>query len=144
MDVKDEYDELEKDFAEARVKKGGRMTPDYECLIAYLEARRDMQSWTDEEWDVATCVIDWLKSQLEELVTEATTMCDLDGAKKSLESLLDEVRDLKAERDRLRAAAKKAIVVLDVMHPVMNPDEPCIAYEAWTELKEALAGKDGK
>ena len=45
------------------------MTPDYDCLIAYLEARRDMQSWTDEEWDVATCVIDWLKSQLEELVT---------------------------------------------------------------------------
>uniref|UniRef100_A0A6H2A4W2 Uncharacterized protein n=1 Tax=viral metagenome TaxID=1070528 RepID=A0A6H2A4W2_9ZZZZ len=43
------------------------MTPDYDCLIQYLEARRDMQGWTDDEWNAATCVIDWLKSELEEL-----------------------------------------------------------------------------
>ena len=53
------------------------------------------------------------------------------------------VRALKAERDRLRDAAKKAIVALDVLHPVMNPDEPCIVYEAWAELKEALAERRG-
>ena len=49
------------------------MTPDYDCLIGYLEARREMQGWSDEEWDAATCVIDWLKVELEELVTEAAT-----------------------------------------------------------------------
>ena len=49
------------------------MTPDYDCLIQYLEVRRDMQGWTDDEWNAATCVIDWLKSHLEylALVTEA-------------------------------------------------------------------------
>jgi len=63
-------------------------------------------------------------------------MCDLDGA-------MDEFEKVKAERDRLRDAAKKAIVALEILHPVMNPDEPCIVCEAWTDLKQALAGKEG-
>ena len=50
------------------------MTPNNDCLIQYLEARRDMQGWPDEEWNAATNVIDWLKSQLEfeELAKEDT------------------------------------------------------------------------
>ncbi len=40
---------------------------DTECLILYLEERRDMQDWSDEEWEAATAVIDWLQSYLEEM-----------------------------------------------------------------------------
>ena len=37
------------------------------CIIAYLEARRDMQSWSDAEWNAATAIIDWLRAQFEEI-----------------------------------------------------------------------------
>ena len=56
------------------------MTPDYDCLIEYLEVRRDMQGWTDDEWNAATCVIDWLKSHVKYLVTEANCHDRLNGS----------------------------------------------------------------
>ena len=41
------------------------MTNNNDCLIAYLEARRDQAGFNDAEWEGATAVIDWLKSQFE-------------------------------------------------------------------------------
>ena len=41
------------------------MTTNNDCLIAYLEARRDQAGFNDAEWEGATAVIDWLKSQFE-------------------------------------------------------------------------------
>ncbi len=40
------------------------MKMEHASLVAYLEARRDMQEWSDEEWNAATAVIDWLTAQL--------------------------------------------------------------------------------
>jgi len=57
-------------------------------------------------------------------------MCDLDGAKKSLESLLDEVRELKSERDRYKGSMEKILI---------NTDDTWIAKIA----RQALAGKEG-
>jgi len=55
-------------------------------------------------------------------------MCDLDGAKTSLESLLDEVRDLKAERDWYKSAYNSLRA----------------AVEEFRESYHALVGKEGE
>ena len=46
------------------------MATDPECLVDYLEARRDLAGLVDSEWDGATAVIDWLKSYFEEMKME--------------------------------------------------------------------------
>jgi len=62
-------------------------------------------------------------------------MCDLDGAKTSLEALLDEVRDLKAERDRLRIRLK---AIYGIGH---NNDCLLCGFKDKFAL-QALAGKE--
>ena len=79
-------------------------------------------------------------------------MCDLDGAKTSLESLLDEVRDLKAERDMWRTLA---VALADESpcwydhhgycqaHSLHSLHEkPCPHDIVQQLLKQALAGKE--
>ena len=63
-------------------------------------------------------------------------MCDLDGAKTNLESLLDIVRDLKAERDRLAKA------LLEISN--LDTGDPWKTYQEMQQIAEqALAGKEG-
>ena len=80
-------------------------------------------------------------------------MCDLDGAKTSLESLLDEVRDLKAERDRLRDAINWAMGCGGDFHERSGHEGPyywrtelakraSLKYNFETCQYEALAGKE--
>ena len=80
-------------------------------------------------------------------------MCDLDGAKQSLESLLDEVRDLKTERERYEGAINWAMGCYGNFRERRDPEGP---YYWRTELAkraklkynfkmcryEALAGKE--
>lgn len=42
------------------------VVPDWDCLIQYLEAHRDL-SLDGDEWEGATAVIDWLQSMIEEI-----------------------------------------------------------------------------
>jgi len=65
-------------------------------------------------------------------------MCDLDGAKKSLESLLDEVRELKEKVDRYEDALME-ISNLDYLRAAIN----CAAFNAVKIAEQALAGKEG-
>ena len=42
----------------------------FDCLISYLNAKRDLQAYTDREWDAATAVIDWLVEWHEGILKE--------------------------------------------------------------------------
>jgi len=61
-------------------------------------------------------------------------MCDLDGAKTSLESLLDEVRALKTERDWHKQAYNRVVKQDNMLKE---------AVEKFMESYDALTGKKG-
>ncbi len=48
--------------------EGMNISIDTECVIDYMEARRDLAGLTGDEWDGATAVIDWLKSYFDEIL----------------------------------------------------------------------------
>jgi len=59
-------------------------------------------------------------------------MTDLTEARERLDEILDEIRDLKAERDRLEAALKQCILVVLMWHGLEVFD---IYYDCAPEMK---------
>lgn len=63
------------------------------------------------------------------------------------ERIQSELERLNAENTKLRVvvdAAREMLEVIELLHPNMNPNEPCVCYEAWVRGKQALAELDGK
>ena len=56
-------------------------------------------------------------------------------------------RAIKAEAEnallhKVADAAREMLEVIELLHPNMNPDEPCVCYEAWVRGKQAIAELD--
>lgn len=49
---------------------------------------------------------------------------------------------LQSENEQLRAVLENAKETLEMLHPTMNPDEPCFIYETWDAVSKALGGKE--
>ena len=59
-----------------------------------------------------------------------------------LDNAIDTAFDLEAKNARLRKVVRDLLEVVEMLHPNMNPDEPCVVYEAWVQGKQALAEYD--
>ncbi len=56
----------------------------------------------------------------------------------SIPELMAERDRLKVENGNLREALRCAVVALKAVHPVMDPNKPCLVYEAWSEAERVL------
>lgn len=75
-----------------------------------------------------------LQSEIERL----TDLLDHYNAKCAICDYTTEITKLR----KVAEAAREMLEVIELLHPNMNPDEPCVCYEAWVRGKQAFAELD--
>lgn len=86
-----------------------------------------------EERDCANCNVAQENDELQQRVWELEAKLILPCV--AQRSSLDAANERIAE---LAAALRKVTETVEMLHPYMNPDEPCFVYDAWLAAQQAL------